>query len=1176
VRQSAFRGNFQPNKRPFISFAPDCYVSFQGETTVIGCGECKRKVNYNAFVTQISTEASVDAPPGSATIALSIPNNDKNDFYSDGQFLIIPMMEVEIFAKGYYLVGGVPQYYRIFWGVVQTVTQSWSGGTTSINISCKDILRWWELTNVTSNPAFTEGFGSSAGHYQLFQNQFAGQNPYTTIIQLARDAMGDFVLTTASLNQNHIPEKGGESGVIGSYAKDIMAYWQLKFANIQANLVLFGASGQSYSFSGVDGTVSPNQISTQIFAEEVKRLKQNRTTTMLYSNPKQIATAKKEIARAGDVEFFQNTIQSKLTMAFQARDQIGYEFYCDTTGDIIFKPPFYNLNVLPNKPVSWIQDFDIIDDQISDTELDVVTHATASGNAFGGVMDWALNDEITTPRTGVYDYHLLRRYGWRRAELTLEWAGNPRKLYYHLLDWMDRQNIRRQTATITIPMRPELRMGFPVWIPKYDSFFYINSISHQYSVGGQATTVIQLTAKRSKFIAPSNIGRLEVVKDGEGNVVTSNVTVEGNNKDVTTAPDPLYKVSWNDSPGSTAGLSNDQEPIGVPAIIRDPNTGKILGFPNAVMVYRSTFSGAKLAKVLQAKGKDTKNTGKKKAREGVKFDYDIIVETLKEFQSANKGVMLARIRAHRYEAGMSSTGAYDYAHDVGATIKELSLVPATNVHWGPGSEDPNKVTSIGSEINELTVENPVIAGQTGQTATNKQGAKEQKEAVDKAVKDIQSKIAEHQKSLKEANAKAISLKKQYDSSRKKVGNKVTDVEPSDEQNAQLVAWQLSLVEVTKQKEILAQLSALKVKVSKIGGQSVAFSSLNILVRPVSDEFGFEVIGHYRYGRGSFLDRGKIQVQTDSESSPNQIANRLNIQFAPTGGLITESITGIGTAPEITGSVVTLEQMQPDDWRTGATFSPTILNSLNGGIAENEKVTSDKTYSENLRDNAGTSVYIEADAVRRAKTLAEMNPTVEIPGFSDAYSDACACGIGRNSWFSVLPKTMIREVLGAGFQPGNTGNDPESALSKDFFTRLDVYLVDQFNKVYTEGNARREEIVTGRSRNIASRSSGLFIGPEQDNVLGAPGNPLFDRAALGDPDALKALENQANFNFGLSSDSLSNFKQTAESSRVQIRDSNKKVTIPESPTLSSPINKSKFDFAGATVYTNRKTGEVKKI
>ncbi|KKL29035.1 hypothetical protein LCGC14_2369160, partial [marine sediment metagenome] len=183
-----------------------------GETTVIGCGECRRKVNFNKYVTGISTEGSVDSPPGSGSVVLSIPDNDVNEFYVDGQFTIIPMMEIEFFAKGYFTVGGFPQYYRIFWGLVSSVSKTWSNGVTTINISCRDILRWWEITNVILQPGFLEA-GNSAGGWNLFQNRFSGANPYVVIITLGREAMGDFSHTTGSF-MSFKPEKGAEQGTI--------------------------------------------------------------------------------------------------------------------------------------------------------------------------------------------------------------------------------------------------------------------------------------------------------------------------------------------------------------------------------------------------------------------------------------------------------------------------------------------------------------------------------------------------------------------------------------------------------------------------------------------------------------------------------------------------------------------------------------------------------------------------------------------------------------------------------------------------------------------------------------------------------------------------------------------------------------------------------------------------
>ncbi|HED36807.1 MAG TPA: hypothetical protein ENI76_00960, partial [Ignavibacteria bacterium] len=193
-RTSAFRNTWQPNKRPYLVLTPDAYVSIQGETSVIACGECKREVNLNRYLTGIQTNADVNSPPSSATVTLSIPDNDVNQFYVDGVLIIIEMMEIEIFAKGYFTVGGFPQYYRIFWGMISTVSKNWSNGVTTITITCKDILRWWQITNITLNSAFLDA-SKSMGGWSKWQNRFAGTNPYAIIITLAKESMGDFSIT---------------------------------------------------------------------------------------------------------------------------------------------------------------------------------------------------------------------------------------------------------------------------------------------------------------------------------------------------------------------------------------------------------------------------------------------------------------------------------------------------------------------------------------------------------------------------------------------------------------------------------------------------------------------------------------------------------------------------------------------------------------------------------------------------------------------------------------------------------------------------------------------------------------------------------------------------------------------------------------------------------------------
>jgi len=1141
ARTSAFRGTWQPNRRPYLTLTPDAYVSIQGETSVIACGECRREVDVNRYLTGIQVDTSVESPPGSATVTLSIPDNDINQFYVDGELIIISMMEIEIYAKGYFTVGGFPQYYRIFWGLVSSVTKNWSNGVTTVSLNCKDILRWWEITNVILNPAFLDTSKSGSG-YQLFQNKFAGANPYSVIIALAREAMGDFSITTGSFTSFR-PEDGAERGVIAQYAKDIMVYWQLKFGNIWNSLVLYGTSGQAYTFAGDPGNVSPVKIANDIFKEEAAQLNLNPETSLFKIQPHEIAAFKVDVSRAGDVDFFQNETQSKLAVAITARDQAGgYEFYCDTTGDIVFKPPFYNLNVLPNKPVSWIQDFEIMDDSITESEQEVYTHVTSSGNAFGGVTDWGLNDDITTPRTGVIDWHLLKRYGWRHLSLQLEWAGNPRKLFYHLLDHMDKINARRHSMSVTIPMRPEIRMGFPVWIPKYDAFFYIQGISHNYAPGGQAVTALTLMARRRKFVAPKNIGRV---------VVTGSKTVTPKNqktKQSQAVEEETFAISFPSGVGQTSSLTDagQEERYGGPAILRDPKTGKLLGFPNAVMVYRTTLSGQKLAEILQGSGSKKGHKPQKqdkKRPEGPNFSYArTIGDVFTQLQNDKRAEIIDRLRIHRYETGMSNAGAYDYAHDFDGRFKEFSVIPTDRITWGTGTEDPDAGTKAadGDSVGAETVAD----------------AKERKARIDAEAKALEAQLPELRTKVNETNKaykqalKELQQLKQAKGKVKTTSSLEGQADVAVQQKEELVkSAKATYDEASKAySDLQAQIRTTKAN----GGKIKKLASLNIMIRPVSDEFGFEVIGHYRYGRGAYIDRGQVQLPDPNtvDQNPNYV-NELNIQFAAHGGLLTDPAAqnAPNLGPGSPSFAQAFEKMQPEDYMTGASFKG--ANYVDDQHLEEVNPTNQNTYSNSFRRNSdnGTAVFAEADALRRAVTLAELKPTLST-GLDAAGFERCACELGRTEWLSVLPLSFVQQVLrpvqvSAGnievnaaeleAQFAATGEIPAAQETVTvaagdvfrlegaggFFNILHDYLVQRFNKDYEENKFREEYAING-GMDVTVPDPG-----EQDNVLRPAKNSLFDRASMGDPDALGALTKGANFNFGLTKKGLQDFKETLD-------------------------------------------------
>jgi hypothetical protein len=1029
VRNSAWAGTSNPNARPYVVTDPDAYVAFQGETTVIGCGECRRTVDFNDYITSINTEGSIDSPPGSATISMTIPDTDVNQFFVENQFLIVPMMEVEIYSKGYYLVGGVPKYYRIFWGIVSSVSTSWSNGTTSISISCKDILRWWELTQVVLNPAFLEGMGTSAGGYQLYQNQLAGMNPYAVIIMMARESMGDFSFTTGSF-QSFTPEKGGpEKQFSTNFLGNIMAYWQQKFQNIWSSLVLYGTNGQMYTSTILgDGTSSPREMSKKILqAEWDERKTESEAATALREDIGNTAAFKIEFPRAGEVDFFQTQAQTKLSIAQEAKTQIGFEFFCDTNGDIVFKPPFYNLNVMPNKPVFWVQNFELIEDTLTDSESEVVTHITSSGNAFGGVMDWGLNDDITTPNTGVYDYHLLKQYGWRKHEFQCSWAGNPKRLFYHCLDMLDRINSKRHHGSVTIPLRPELRLGFPIYVEKYDSFFYINSISHNYAVGSSATTALTLSSRRSKFLAPSNIGTLEKTNE----TYTVKRTVVKKNKEARkgkgsedkvdekalTQTLNKWKASFENGSGDTSGANAfSRADPGRPVIVRHPKTGKLLGYPNVVMVFRTTIDNEHLGKLLQENGKNIRRArnDKQKGKDAEnryanmsKLQSDIM-NLIKENKSQE---LVGKLRQNRYEAANSNAGAYDYAYDTSKSIRQITIIPLEAYQTGKSAENTPPPEAAGS--NSTTVTSPE--------------AKVAEPAVDPA---LAARKASLEKQKKTAQKVLRSAETAFKTATTDLGPKAKDIKPSDavstgagDPDPKILTYFTTRDARDKAARDLAKIEAQLNPVTKKIERKAALKGGSVIVRPVSDDFGYEVIGHYRYGRGVVFNAGQGATEIPSgQRATNGRQNNISVQFAASGGLLTDSNSGINPFNNSTNSAEAFEKMTPDDWQTGAVFKGVANNNAperdqSQGIS-NFSITSQQTF-DSFKQSA---VELNEDIIfKNAKDLVDLKPTIDL-GFGTAVQN-CACGIGRPNWLGLLPEGTINAILKPSGGASNTTNTP---------------------------------------------------------------------------------------------------------------------------------------------------------
>lgn len=158
-----------------------------------------------------------------------------------------------------------------------------------------------------------------------------------------------------------------------------------------------------------------------------------------------------------------------------------------------------------------------------------------------------------------------------------------------------------------------------------------------------------------------------------------------------------------------------------------------------------------------------------------------------------------------------------------------------------------------------------------------------------------------------------------------------------------------------------------------------------MVRPVSDDRGFEVIGHFRYGRGLQLRDGRL-VRTDEANAPAQIS----VQTALSGDLYatlaaqSQGLTTLSTS--YPNPAASLANLAPDpDLQTAGIINdkgqPEFVDSAPNFV---------DTAPLGSPERAKFPTSVEASQLSKALTLAEM--TVKMDGATG--SDTCGCILGR--------------------------------------------------------------------------------------------------------------------------------------------------------------------------------------
>lgn len=252
--------------------------------------------------------------------------------------------------------------------------------------------------------------------------------------------------------------------------------------------------------------------------------------------------------------------QSKADIGRMIAQSIMYEFYFDTNGHFVLKPPLYSISNQNNNADYILTDSDIYSININDTLEGIITRIDVTGSFY---------ESPSTVRGMIYntyqDFNLIKNYGLQSRQINnLSFIRNNADCRAFGRAFMSKNNMELKNATVTIYGRPEIRLGTSIYLQPRDTVYYIKGISHDFTTGDGMTTTLTLAGARRiirGFKASKAIKQFYKIQKPDGTFKID--TKDPNNSSSTDSTQieyfvPLNATNFSNIPLSSQSTMNDQ------------------------------------------------------------------------------------------------------------------------------------------------------------------------------------------------------------------------------------------------------------------------------------------------------------------------------------------------------------------------------------------------------------------------------------------------------------------------------------------------------------------------------------------------------------------------------------------------------------------------------------------
>ena len=429
--------------------------------------------------------------------------------------LFSPLLPIAVWAKGRLYPD---KWFPIFTGYIFQLLPSEQDGFTTIVLQCRDALELARISSENINPAILQYRQiKSQNALQLYSNAFYQQTltQIVTTMFLGGKAQETIEDTIDILQaQTYNPKKDPRSTSTSS----------IKFNQLGDYIVKASSFDYAYPHGHNDNPIDNNHASDlKIFLDRFNL----RPQVFIWGEN---ITPYKMFSMASP-KTFHTQFSTRYDILKAAATFVYFDFYADAYGNIQFHPmkfanKFFMSDAIyadvSNKQQTLPKDYP--------STYIVSPHETLKTNTLfnlqGLVTYLRLGGAFPTLQPGeenailinylgvAADTVYMKKYGFRMCEVYDEvFNYNPRietgtpSETFRFLDLCARELLKYKngelwTRTTEIVFRPEIELANPILFTDLNQVFYIQSISHNISIGGTATTTINCNFGRAENESP--------------------------------------------------------------------------------------------------------------------------------------------------------------------------------------------------------------------------------------------------------------------------------------------------------------------------------------------------------------------------------------------------------------------------------------------------------------------------------------------------------------------------------------------------------------------------------------------------------------------------------------------------------------------------------------------------